>query len=211
MSYSLQNKPLTFIIITFLLFFSNINADVFKCVDSKGSTFYQDSACSGAKKETKVTLQSTRINRGVTNACTQSCDIDNTLCLQALEQGVKDDAKKLSRCENSKMDCYDVCNDALIDKELEELTSIQRYDYDRELKHKRSLERETRYQEFWLKRDEDRDQKRINRSCRKYKKKLAKVKAQWERKQRAGWKPKDEEKYRIKIENAKDAVTIECQ
>ncbi len=211
MSHSSLNKFLTFIVISLILPFSNISADIFKCIDNNGNTFFQDSACSGAKKETKITLQSTRATSTLQNGCIQSCDADSTLCVQALKHGVKGDVKKLSLCKNNKMDCYDVCNDEVIDKNLEELTSQQGYTYDRELRHKRSLEREVRYQEFWQKRDKEREAKRVRRNCHKYQKKLAKVKAQWKRKQQAGWKPKDEEKYRIKLENAEDAVKIECR
>ena len=112
MSHSSLNKSFAFIIFTLPLFYSNISADIFKCVDNKGNTFFQDSVCSGAKKETKITLPSTRASSGLENNCTQSCDIDSTLCVQALEHGVEGNVKKLSLCESTKIDCYDICNDA---------------------------------------------------------------------------------------------------
>lgn len=193
-------------IIVSSLFFSNGYAGAFKCVDKKGDTIFQDSPCAGGKKQTKIELSSTHNISIPQTQCTEICQSSNQICVAELSAGKKN-IENISHCEKAKLECIESC----IDRGLEELGSIENSTYERELRHKRSLEREARYQAFWEKRDNDREKKRSQKNCRKYQKRLAKIKRKWERKQRAGWKPKDEERYLIKIENAEDAMKIECR
>lgn len=212
MNFVFPNKPFTFLTVLISFFFvSNNYAGIFKCIDKKGNTFFQDLPCSGGKKETKLILDTSVVSGMVSDPqCKTACDSDRDACVENLEHGNKNTARKLSYCEDKKDGCYSSCIDKSVDRELEELSMMERSTYERELKYKQSLKQEARNQEFWIKRDKEREQKRIRKNCRKYEKKLAKIKAAWERKQRAGWKPKDEVSYLSKIDSAKENVRIEC-
>ncbi len=207
MNLVIKNHLITLSILCSLFLFSNSHAVAFKCVDKKGNTIFQDSECGDNKKETKIVM-----TKYVGNTqCTFGCDAARTICVADLGVGERNTTKGLLLCEKAKQACDTRCYNPALGRELEMYTAIERSSYERELRNKQALKDEAQYQKERERRIAQRDQKRKQRHCHKYEKKLAKIKTRWEQKQRDGWKPRDEEYYRRKIENAEDEVTIECQ
>jgi hypothetical protein len=203
----IQNKlALLFMLLAFFLF-SNSHADAFKCIDKQGNTVFQDSECGDNKKETKIEIKKYAGNV----QCTSVCDSARAICVADLGLGDRNTSKGLLLCEQAKQACDVRCYNPSQGRELEVFTAIERSSHERELRHQQALRDDEKYQELREQRVSERDKKRKQRHCYKYEKKLAKIKARWVRKQQHGWKPKDEEYYRRKIDNAKDDVRIECQ
>ena len=194
-------------VVSSLLLFSNSYADAFKCVDKKGNTIFQDSECDDNKKETKIEIK----KYAGDSQCLFNCGAIRTVCVADLGLVERNTTKALLLCEKAKQACDTRCYNPSLGRELEMYTAIERSSYERELRHKQALKDEAKDKEAIEKRVAQRDQRRKQRHCYKYEKKLAKIRARWEQKQRDGWKPRDEEYYRRKIENAEDEVTIECQ
>ena len=208
MTLVIKNNLITLLILLCSLFlFSNSYADVFKCVDKKGNTIFQDSECGNNKKETKIEIKKYAGN----TQCLFNCGATRTICIADLGLSQRNATKGLLLCEKAKQACDTRCYNLALGRELETFTAIEHSSYKRELRNKQALKDDAKYQRERERRTAQRDQKRKQRHCYKYEKKLAKIIARWEQKQRDGWKPSDEEYYRRKIENAEDEVTIECQ
>jgi len=210
MIFTIQKQLITLLVVSVVFlfpFFSISHADAFKCMDNKGNTVFQDSECGNNKKETKI-----QINKLTNNSqCTSICDSARTICVADLGLGERNSSKGLFLCEQAKKACDTRCFNPNLGRELEVLTAIERSTYERQLRYEQSLRDDANYQKEREARAAKREQKRKQRHCHKYQKKLAKIRARWERKQRSGWKPADETYYRRRIENAQDEVTIECQ
>ena len=195
-------------IVLFLLFFfyTGSHADVFKCVGIKGNTIFQDAECGETKKETKIEMKRYAGN----SQCAFRCVAKRTICVADLGLEKRNTGKGLLLCERAKQACDTGCNQPALGRELQLFTAIEHSAYERELRNKQALKEDKEYQEDREKRLAKREEKRKQRHCHKYEKKLAKIKARWERKKSSGWKPSDEEDYRRKITDAEDEVTIEC-
>jgi len=197
-----------FSLLLLLFVFSNVQADAFKCIDKKGNTIFQDSECADNTKETKIEIKKyTSINF----QCLFNCESTRKICIAELSYAKQNTNKGLLLCEKAKQACDTRCFNPALGRELEVYTAIERSSYERDLRNKQAAEDESKYQKERKEKIAQWEKKRKQRHCRKYEKKLAKIQARWENKQRYGWKPKDEEYYRQKIDNAKDEVVIECQ
>ncbi len=209
MTYSANHQLFSLSILSLFIFLlsSSVNADTFKCVDKKGSTIFQDSECGDNKKETKIEMKKYAGH----SQCTSRCDAVRVICVADLGLGERNTGKGLLLCEKAKQACNTRCYNPALGRELEMFTAIERTAYEREIRNKRAIADDIKYKEERERRLAQWEQKRKQRHCHKYEKKLAKIKARWEHKKRSGWKPRDEEYYLRKIENAEDEVTIECQ
>ncbi len=207
MQLSIQKiLALLFMLLAFFLF-SNTHADAFKCIDKQGNTIFQDLECGDNKKETKIEIKKYAGNV----QCKSVCDSARTICVADLGIGERNTGRELLLCEQAKQACDARCYNPSLGRELEVFTAIERSSYERELRHQQAVKDDAKYQKSQELRSAEWDIKQKQRHCYKYEKKLAKIKARWARKQQSGWKPRDEEYYRRRIENAKDDVRIECQ
>jgi len=204
---------LIFILSISFFFQSTIHADAFKCVDKAGSIVFQDSACTDDEKETLIEIQKNiiSVDQIVNVQCKARCDNRRATCVAGLGDGSKNTGKNLLLCEKVKEVCYLRCAKADNEGKLDTFVNIERSDYERELRREQSLKKEAIYEKNRKDRATKWDQKYNQWNCQKYEKKLAKIKAKWERKQGKGWTPKDEVHYLRRIENAEDAVAIECK
>lgn len=207
---------LIFILSTPFFLLSNIHANAFKCVDKTGNIVFQDSACTDDEKETVIEIQQSTGNidnadRISNSQCNARCDNRRAICIARLGSGARNTGKNLLLCEKAKEVCYLRCAKVDSGRKLDTFVNIERSNYERELRREQALKNGARYKENKKDRAAKWDQKYNQWNCQKYEKRLAKIKAKWERKQGKGWTPKDEVKFLRKIENAEDAVAIECK
>lgn len=205
------------VFILFLPFFfaSNLDADAFKCVDKIGNIVFQDSACTDNEKETLIEIQKNIVSvDNVANIqCKALCDNRRASCVVRLGDDARNTGENLLRCEKVKEVCYLRCARAGNGRKLDTFVTIERSNYERGLRREQSLKTDAKYIKNREKRIAQRDQKREQRRCRKYERKLAKAKARWKRvqEQAKGWTPREEASHRRRIEDAEDAVVIECK
>jgi len=206
---------LIFILSIPFFFQSNIHADAFKCVDKKGNIVFQDSACTDDEKETLIEIQKNivSVDNIVNVQCKARCDNRRAICVAGLGNDARNTGENLLQCEKIKEVCYLRCAKADSGGKLDTFVNVERSNYERELRRKRSLKAETKYKKKREKRIAQRDQKREQRRCRYYERKLAKAKAKWKRVQEKakGWTPREEAYHRRRIEDAEDIAIIECK
>ncbi|MCF6190629.1 MAG: DUF4124 domain-containing protein [Cocleimonas sp.] len=210
-----QIFPVILLSILPFLFVSSTHADAFKCIDKKGNIVFQDSACTDDEKETLIEIQKkiVSVDNILNIQCEARCDNRRAICVTRLGDGARNTGKNLLRCEKVKEVCYLRCAKVDNGGELDTFVNIERSNYERELRREQSLKSDAKYQKNKKKRIAQWDQKREQRHCRRYERKLAKVKAQWKRVQEKakGWTPREETYHRKRIENAEDVAIIECK
>ncbi len=208
-------RSISVIFILFLPFFlaSNIHANAFKCVDKTGNIVFQDSACTDDEKQTQIEIQKNivSVDNIINVQCKDRCDNRRANCVAGLGNDARNTGENLLLCEKAKEVCYLRCAKVDSGGKLDTFVNTERSNYKRELRREQALKNKARYKENKKDRAAKWDQKYNKWNCQKYKKRLAKIKAKWERKQGKGWTPKDEVKFLRKIENAEDAVAIECK